>query len=97
MSEIVDDSVDFGWLQGAALDLRANGIEAFRSSCGSNRDLAACRFSKSPERRFGKTYFVRADHGIFVRDQQRRQQDFGTVRNSTRLKPRKISGRKARE
>ena len=46
MREVVDDGFDFGRLQGPALDLGANGIEAFRGSCGTYRDQAAAGSAK---------------------------------------------------
>ena len=82
---------------GSALDLGANGIEAFRGGRGTDRDQAAGGFGKAPERRLGKADFVGADQTVFVGDQQRREQAFESSRNSTRLNPRKTSGRKAFE
>ena len=76
MREVADDRFDLRRLQGSALDLGANGIEAFRGGCGTYRDEAARRLGKAPERRFGKADFVGADQGIVIRDQQRCQQDF---------------------
>ena len=68
MREVSDDGFNFRRLQGSALDLGADGIEAFRGGCGTYRNEAADGFGKAPERRFGKADFVGADQAV-IRDQ----------------------------
>jgi hypothetical protein len=70
-----DNGFNLGWCKGWALDLGADGIEAFGGGRGTYRDQAAGRLGEAPERRLGEADFIGADQRVFVRDQQRCQQD----------------------
>ena len=78
MCEIADNGFNLGWCKGSALDLGADGIEAFGGGRGTYRDQAAGRLGEAPERRLGEADFIGADQRVFVRDQQRCQQDFSS-------------------
>ena len=60
MGKIIDDRADFRSAEGPAPDLCAHGLETFRRRSRRDRDQVAGGFGEAPERRFGKTDFVRA-------------------------------------
>ena len=74
MRQIVDDGVDLGRLERPALNLAANGIEAFGRCGGADRHQTAGRLGEAAERRLGEPDFIGPDQGVVVRDQERGKQ-----------------------
>ncbi len=97
MREVLDDGVDFGRLERSTLDLAANGIEAFRRAAG----LTVTRLptGSAKRRNAGSESPISSDptraSSSVIRSVA--SNTFEPRCSSTRLKPRKISGRNALE
>ena len=74
MREVLDDGVDLGRLERSALNLAANGIEAFRRCGRADRHETADRLGEAAERRLGEPDFIGPDQGVVVGDQERGKQ-----------------------
>ncbi len=70
MRDIADDGVDLRRLERPALNLAADGIEAFGRGGGTDRHKTAGGLGEAAECRLGEPDFVRPDQGVVVRDQE---------------------------
>ena len=97
MREVVDDGFDFVGFRVRPWILARTASRLSGEAAGLTVTRLPTGFGEAPERRLGKADFVGAHQAVLIGDQERCQQDFRVRSSSTRLNPRKTSGRKAFE